>query len=94
MIPELLQRAKSLDLRPGECLECHAGDDGGPAVPRRIIPSDRFIRKWGYALLGRQWDEQVHQDELPEIDRSLAYVGIVHEEGALLVAFSALGGSR
>jgi hypothetical protein len=68
---------------------------------RRLIPILDFVFHWDYALLGRCWDEEIFSDDiwfyngiiffevddelLFKIDRKASYIGIVHDDGALLV---------
>jgi hypothetical protein len=70
-------------IRIGEVYELHLLDDG-TVNPIGFCPLAEFLRTWGYALIGRRWNDHVAVDDLPNVNRQRAYIGVIHDSGAFL----------
>ncbi len=90
MIHELIDRARGLQLRPCEVLEAHL-DPGDQRTPNviRIVDLDMFLLQW-FDLPGfREIVDGI--DDRDGFDPDVRLVGLIHDDGVLLVAFSAVG---
>jgi hypothetical protein len=85
MLQSLIDAARQTGLHAGEVLEFHESPDDGSVSPHGRTTLERFIEGWGYGLSGQRWNDQLDSAERPAIDRKCRYVGLIHDDGALLI---------